>query len=209
MEAGTRWLSRGFSTNFDWVHSIGTTVESSQNDFQNNFETHAYLEFPYDVKISYNHQCILITDFLTHQLLVCDLMNYSPKAYIDAPSDFPTRMYIEKNYEKQRDALYLMCRNGSIVMLMKYDLELFLKAKSLRDDEERNSIHSSGFIWKTTNCSMQAFVVNTALKRVMGCDFGESCLKILNSENGEFLHKIQFTNVPFAIDLAKDDIVII
>ncbi|KAG2387899.1 hypothetical protein C9374_000749 [Naegleria lovaniensis] len=90
MEAGTRWLARGFSTNFEWVHSIGTTVESSQNDFQNNCETHVYLEFPYDVKISYNQQCILITDFLTHQLLVCDLMNYSPKAYIDAPSDFPT-----------------------------------------------------------------------------------------------------------------------
>lgn len=117
-----------FSMNFELVHTFGRFGVYGT-------DSHLF-HCPFDVKISYSHSCILISDTRNSRIMVFDLHTKEFRTSIPSPSKYPLFLCVEENYDgKNNDALIFGCENFGVY---KYDLnELLEKSPNM---EACNSI---------------------------------------------------------------------
>ncbi|KAG2375021.1 hypothetical protein C9374_010025 [Naegleria lovaniensis] len=113
-----------FSLNFDLIHSFGQVVGWHQ--LLESMFTH-----PFDIKISNNHHCIMVSDAYVKRIHVFDLTTREWKLSIQTTGK-PYYLCLEENYDGKRnqDALIFECVTKDEHVIYKYDLQQLLCNKS-------------------------------------------------------------------------------
>ncbi|EFC48731.1 predicted protein [Naegleria gruberi] len=97
------------------VQTIGKMVTNIDDEFQFRGRVPG---FPVDVKLSYNHSCILIADFYNNCVHLLDIDTKAFKLSILIPISPLLRILVEENYISNRDALIVSSNDE----MLKYDL---------------------------------------------------------------------------------------
>nr|CAG4710267.1 unnamed protein product [Naegleria fowleri] len=170
---------KSFSTDFKHVATLGRVeISGFGNDL---------FDGPFDVAISYNHHCVLISDINNDRIKVFDLKTKEYKTSIQSISPMPKYLCIEESFdENKNDALLFDCDDGDAVY--KYDLRRLIE----NSFEEQRGEEPFDYIWKTTHTflSAQGIAVCNNRKEVFVCDCESNCIIILNLKSGEFIKRI-------------------
>ncbi|KAG2373985.1 hypothetical protein C9374_011650 [Naegleria lovaniensis] len=175
--AGAR---KSFSTDFKYVATLGRLEIPGYGNDQ--------FDGPFDVTVSYNHHCILVSDLNNDRIKVFDLKTKEYISSIQCISPMPKYLCIEEAYEgNTNDALLFDCDDGDAVY--KYDLRRLLEYSL----EEQRGEEPFDYIWKTTHTflSAQGIAVCNHRKEVFVCDSESNCIAILNSISGDFIKRIE------------------
>ncbi|KAG2383493.1 hypothetical protein C9374_004164 [Naegleria lovaniensis] len=145
----------------------------------------------FDVKISYNSKCILLSDFNNSCIEVFDLETKQYKFRISPlPNRYTRFMCIEENYDGQNNDALLLCCSTSV---FKYDLKQFL---SKQDDSPLCDP-----IWINEDCLWaQGIVISYSRKQVFICDADSNKdeIVVLKLQTGQLIQKFK-AEKPFGI----------
>ncbi|KAG2386343.1 hypothetical protein C9374_002789 [Naegleria lovaniensis] len=185
---------QAFSMNFESVQ-IFTTNDQGQK-FKN----------PCDVKISYECQCILISEFSNSKIHVFDLYSRQYRMAITTPG-MPMYLAIEENYDKcHHDALYFDCNSSKIVY--KYHL------RALLEGDEQNSL-----LWESLPLENPRAIAlynskfgdtNSEFKNVYVCNYGKQAVSILSSDSGQIIQNIElYIRSPYGITCMSENEIVV
>ncbi|KAF0984778.1 hypothetical protein FDP41_000677 [Naegleria fowleri] len=185
------------------VHSIKPKTTPRKLDFVSNLTestvSNDSLSNPYDVKLSYACNCILISDYFNSRIQIYELETKQFKTTIKTISR-PHCLCIETNYNSHfSDALLVGCSDHSVY---KYDL------KSLVDASVNKRPHHDSLIWKQSeqleypagmlvtyqylrNLSPTSPVTSRqqqdTLRIVYVCDYTKNCIHLIRLQDGEII----------------------
>ncbi|KAF0972055.1 hypothetical protein FDP41_009751 [Naegleria fowleri] len=149
-----------------------------KNIYHSVYNEEYYVSDLYDVKISYNLKCILVSDFNHYCIEVFDLETKEYKFKIKAPDQYMRFMCVEENYDmRHNDALIFGCSS----YVYKYDLKTLL---TVRDE--------ANYIWKNEDCSWaQGIAISYSRRQVFVSDAGSrsKVICILNLQTGQSIQK--------------------
>ncbi|KAG2383142.1 hypothetical protein C9374_004479 [Naegleria lovaniensis] len=175
---------------------VSTLVDSNTTYATNNEP----LSNPYDVKLSYPCNCILVSDYFQNRIMVFDLETKQFKTTIKTIPR-PHCLCIETNYNAQfNDALLVGCNDRSVY---KYDLKSLIEASV-------NKKQHHALIWKQSdqleypsgmvvayqyfrNLSSPKSPVSTrqqdTLRIVYVCDYTKNCIHLIRLQDGEIISR--------------------
>ncbi|KAG2372967.1 hypothetical protein C9374_012997 [Naegleria lovaniensis] len=177
-----------FVMNFELVHSLGEAGVDTCSP--------QHFSLPFDVKISYKCQVILISDLKNHRIQVFHLLSNEYITSIPSPSKCPRYLYVEADYDGLNDALLFGCTNRPSVF--KYDLNDILELSMNSISKVANS-----YIWKST-LFKQPQGIAVCQNRVYVADSYNQCLKVLDSCSGKLLSTIQVESSPYGVCFSPD-----
>ncbi|KAG2378664.1 hypothetical protein C9374_008303 [Naegleria lovaniensis] len=192
--------NRSFEMRFDLTYSIGEygVYGKSQNQ----------LHLPHDVKISYNHHCILVADYNNRRIQVFDLYSRQFKATIPTPSKYPMYLCVEENHDgNQNDALIFGSNGDNSVY--KFELRPLL-CKAYLGQVERDELKKE-YIWKTDFDTPQAIAVKYGSQycrnEIFVCN--GTNITILSSIFGYAIDSIQLSNRVYGVGFTnKNDLIV-
>ncbi|KAF0981262.1 hypothetical protein FDP41_013050 [Naegleria fowleri] len=198
MRNGKKRILKPFKMKFELVHTLGKVCESGSDP--------DLFSHPFDVKISYNFESILISDSNNSRIQVFDMHTKQFKKSINTASKNPMYLCIEENCDgSNNDALIFGCCSDSTVN--KFDL-----GKELAFVQQDKSC-SPPYLWiSTAVLSNQGITCSNKSGHVFVCDVGDCSVKILASSSGELTQTIKLSLQPYGIEFANfygDDYLII
>ncbi|KAG2377817.1 hypothetical protein C9374_008902 [Naegleria lovaniensis] len=126
MRNGKKRIVKPFEMKFELVHTLGKVSESGDNS--------DLFHHPFDVKISYNFEIILISDSSNGKIKVFDMYTKQFKKSIRTAVAMPMYLAVEENYDHSNsDAIIFGCNSDSTIF--KFDLGKEL----ICSDQEKSS----------------------------------------------------------------------
>ncbi|KAG2394263.1 hypothetical protein C9374_004027 [Naegleria lovaniensis] len=188
-----RQYPKPFQMRFTLIHSLGTTDESGTDD--NHFS------YPSDVKVSYNHSCIIVCDHMNGRL---QLFHLNTKKFMTSISHtltltHPITQIVEQSYKGcYEDAIIFA---GVADAMYKFDLGELIEQAKERPNEPLP------YIWKHEkfNCPRGITVTNC---KVYVSDMYENLVKILDSVNGQLLCSMSIQS-PTGVDFTSKGLLLI
>ncbi|KAG2377715.1 hypothetical protein C9374_008800 [Naegleria lovaniensis] len=170
-----------FQMKFEWIYTFGQSGVSGTTNVN-------LLSKPLDVKISYTHECILISD--TNGIQVFDLYTKKHKASISLPEFSLSHLCIEEFYEEQRDALLVSGNN----LVCKYNLQLLLQEAAM--DQQ------TPYIWNSDLAiSPQGMAIAKQLQQVFIGDNYWAYILVLDLKTGDVINFIELCSSPYGVDV--------
>ncbi|KAF0981025.1 hypothetical protein FDP41_012813 [Naegleria fowleri] len=173
---------KSFSMNFELMHTLGQVgMKGSKNDQFN---------LPTDVKISYSHNVILVTDMFNHRIQVFHAKTKQFMTSIQSPSSKPLFLCVQEKYNgSDFDALLFDCTGDKCVY--KYDLHGLLLHCTNGDSKSRNGHQEYPYIWKSVEfLSPQGIAIFYSKNQVYVCNKHES-ICVLDVTTGILKQKIK------------------
>ncbi|KAF0983148.1 hypothetical protein FDP41_011126 [Naegleria fowleri] len=197
---------QGFSLNTFKLRALMGNSDQLLTTFQNTHELFLLMDDvplsePFDIKISYNHECILCTDCATHRIHFFDLHSKQFKFSISTPSSGPMFLCVEESYRDAfSDALFFDCKGDK--SLHKYDLDGFLSNKRLYQNADSNIIESTtckGKLWVLDDIKGITGISLLKFQSKLFIGTFDRSIKVLNSKTGMLLHVIPWDGLPLTI----------
>ncbi|KAG2375076.1 hypothetical protein C9374_010080 [Naegleria lovaniensis] len=166
---------------------------------------------PFDVKISYHHECILVSELRTNSIQIFDLDSREYLNCVQIDNTFtqhstPIGLCIEENYDGYyNDALILGFSNT----ITKYDLKHIFNHME-DDDSIRLSEQRACWTWQISNDdrinNMLRMNVHPFRKQLFICEFALRVVTILDSKTGMKIGCIQDRTycIPVSMDFTRD-----
>ncbi|KAG2378568.1 hypothetical protein C9374_008207 [Naegleria lovaniensis] len=181
-----RW--KPFSMKFELTQILGNVHEDEQH-----FQPTA----PFDVAISYNHDCLLVSDYRYIQIFSLTTLRF--KTSIQCRG-VPGYMCIEENFDERRnDAIIFNCsHHGTDVY--KYQLNLFVDQTTRKWKDWEYTLWYSYFMGRVNGMR----VLDSA-QMLFICVQNEYSIMMLHLKSGEICRRIQLTgNTPYCLDFTND-----
>lgn len=192
--------NRSFEMRFDFIDSIGEHGVYGKSNNQ--------LHLPHDVKISYHHHCILVSDYNNRRIQIFDLYNRQFKATIPTPSKHPMYLCIEENHDGHNNDALLFGSNGDSGVY-KFHLRQLL-CKAFLGQLDRTEMKKE-YIWKTDFDTPQAIAVKYGTQyyrnEIFVCN--GTNITILNSIFGYAIDSIHLENRVYGLSFTNENDLIV
>ncbi|KAG2389276.1 hypothetical protein C9374_013836 [Naegleria lovaniensis] len=192
--------TKGLGMNFEHLLTLSSNQIVTSNTVDNdNFKT------PFDIEISYHHQCVLISDpfsSLYGRIQLFDLFSREWIASVYTTLALPTFIRIEENYDgNYNDALVMYhaqshSRSSLPNVMAKYDFREIRKYSTFNESER------AGPLWQR---EISGFVKGMALwkQQVFISQSDKHCISILDSNNGQLIQIIKVYR-PCSLEIGHD-----
>ncbi|KAG2394252.1 hypothetical protein C9374_004016 [Naegleria lovaniensis] len=216
---GRRFISQPFSMNFECIHTFG------QSGVRGNFN-HQF-NFPTSLAISYQYSFVFICDSFNDRILIFDLCSreFRKSFRIMGNSERPRFLCMEEERMNGDVALIVGCGvfenftfykldvNKNLSLEMNQSSSSNIKPDLTRSNLNNNNKNSSSsgqvcemnYIWKSMNRSiksMQGMSISSYYHQLFVCDKSSTpCVHVLNSNNGDYLERIEMDYYPSSIEL--------
>ncbi|KAG2388821.1 hypothetical protein C9374_000260 [Naegleria lovaniensis] len=184
-------IPKAFSRKFEATERIGDNIVSN----------------PYDAKISYKLQYIVISDYSSHLIHVFDLVSKELKTSFK--SGYPMYLEIDEYHSPHSDALLVACDVYPARSVYKYDL-LMLFSKQSNDDfvssRGGSIVINKSFVWKTENLGWPQGIACTP-NFVYVCDSYDHsrCVYMINRQTGATITTISVGQACYGIAVARNE----
>ncbi|KAF0979760.1 hypothetical protein FDP41_000913 [Naegleria fowleri] len=177
-----------FSMKFEVAHTFGHWNKEPGKSNQ-------HFNWTWDVKISYNHECILIADNTNNRIQVFDLYSKAYKKTLPVISPF--YLCIEENYDSRgNDALIYVC--GSCI-IYKHDLRQLL--------ETGNTNQS---IWCSKKLHVpRGIAIHPVLKQLFVSEVIARSILILSLDYGQIISQFSLDNQPWGLAFTDENDLIV
>ncbi|KAG2383097.1 hypothetical protein C9374_004434 [Naegleria lovaniensis] len=183
-----RRKAKPFAMKFEVIHTFGHWNKEAGHSNQ-------HFNWPWDVKISYNHQCILIADNSNCRIQVFDLLSKVYKKTISVMSPF--YLCIEENYDSRgNDALIYV--TGSCI-IHKHDLRQLLETGNTNQT-----------IWRSELLRVpRGIAIHPVLKQLFVSEVTARIILILSLDTGKLISQFSVENQPWGLAFTDDNDLIV
>ncbi|KAF0971910.1 hypothetical protein FDP41_009606 [Naegleria fowleri] len=201
---GRERVPRAFSRAFQLVHTIDKIALPSVSTFDvaTAFEFDMYLKHPSEVKISYHHACIIISDSGNQRMLFFDLMS---KKFIFSLNIESCHFCVQENYDQmEHDALLLISSKMFLWnYCMKCDLQFLLQNSKSKDSIDDSKLVEKNCLWKSQSLSN---VTGICVSRTYAfiSELVSKTIYVLNLSSGLVVQTISLEGSPFRSDVIFD-----
>ncbi|KAG2392972.1 hypothetical protein C9374_009549 [Naegleria lovaniensis] len=176
----------------------------NETDDQDDDETEHSFRAPSDVKISYTHQVILVSDYSNMKIY---FFKYLEKTYVGSIGvDYPMYMCIEEKYNGLHDAL-IFDSCSTLGTIFKFDLQQILRTR------DTSTFSKTSFIWKNNDSKDPrgiALMRENGTNVLLVTEFTSNTVFLIHAQTGTTIQK--FTNLPiespYAIDVVDRTVMI-